>query len=92
MFGGVLDIEDRVVTSKRFITGREMDDAPAPCELEEAGLIGPASPFARQTLPSAYVHATAINNLLLRDSLSLPPRPIGRDVLHRPATRTLPAM
>ncbi|MGD9536610.1 MAG: CHASE2 domain-containing protein [Alphaproteobacteria bacterium] len=76
VFGGVLDIEDRVLTSKRFITGSETARGLEPCVPKEAAAPSPVSPIVRHTLPSAYVQATAINNLLLRDPLSVPARPI----------------
>lgn len=76
LFGSVLDVEDRKLTSKRFIAGRERENAPRRCALKEPPRLRDASPIARQTLPGVYVHATAVNNLLQGDSLSVPSRPI----------------
>ncbi len=73
LIGGALEVEDRKLTSKRFIAGRERENAPARCALKEPA-VSEGSPFLRQTLPSVYVQATAINDLLRGDSLSVPSR------------------
>jgi class 3 adenylate cyclase len=70
LFGTLLDIEDRKVTSKRFATGTETAQAPR-CVL-------PAAPegahFRRNSIPGVYLHATAVNNLIRRDALVEPGR------------------
>ena len=66
LFGTVLDVEDRKITSKRFATAPE---APAAirCTL-------PAPPsgrkFKREAIAGVYIHATAVNNLLRDDALT----------------------
>jgi len=60
LLGVWLDLEDRVLTSKRFATGSEQigrercAGAPPPAE----------SNFVRPSIPGVYVHATAVKNLL----------------------------
>jgi adenylate cyclase len=66
LFGTVLDIEDRKITSKRFATAPEAPAAvrcvlPAPAS-------GPK--FTREAIAGVYVHATAVDNLLRGDALS----------------------
>jgi adenylate cyclase len=68
LIGVVLDVEDRRITSKRFVTGPEGAGAQPRCATEPlAALQGP--PVVRDSLPGVFVHATAINNLLRRDPL-----------------------
>ncbi len=68
LVGAVLDVEDRKLTSKRFITEPEGQGLPARCvnpvmsELYIEGL-------RRDTIPAVYVHAHAINNLLRGEAL-----------------------
>ena len=66
MFGTVLDVEDRKITSKRFATAPE---APAPvrCVLP-APASGPK--FTREAIAGVFIHATAVNNLLRGDALT----------------------
>ncbi len=70
VFGTLLDIEDRRMTSKRFATGREQARAPR--------CAGPPPPDealpARRTIAGVYIHATAIDNLLRRDPAIEPGR------------------
>jgi class 3 adenylate cyclase/CHASE2 domain-containing sensor protein len=66
LLGAVLDIEDRKLTSKRFIA--------APDSTAYARCVYPPMPLARadivrDTIPGVYIHATAVNNLLRRDAL-----------------------
>jgi adenylate cyclase len=65
LFGVLLDLEDRSLTSKRFVTGLE-GTYPDRC-----GASAPSvrSAVVRDTIASVYIHATAINNLLRRDAL-----------------------
>ena len=65
LLGVWLDLEDRVLTSKRFATGNEQV-AGERC----AGAPPPAQPkFIRPSIPGVYVHATAVSNLLQRTGL-----------------------
>jgi adenylate cyclase len=70
IFGTLLDVEDRKITSKRFATGRERSGGPR-CAL-------PPPPttkrFPRSTIAGVYIHAAAVNNLIGRDTL----RELGR--------------
>lgn len=71
LFGTLLDVEDRKITSKRFATGRERSGAPR-CALP----MPPPSTihFPRSTIAGVYIHAAAVNNLIGRDTL----RELGR--------------
>ena len=68
MLGTVLDVEDRKLTSKRFITGAEGTDQSERCQhqpmknMYRAGLV-------RDSIPGVYIHATAVNNLIRGDAL-----------------------
>jgi adenylate cyclase len=66
LFGTVLDIEDRKITSKRFATAPESPSAvrcvlPAPAGGQR---------FTREAIAGVYIHATAVNNLLRGDALT----------------------
>jgi class 3 adenylate cyclase/CHASE2 domain-containing sensor protein len=68
LFGTVLDVEDRKLTSMRFITGPE-DERPAErctlpvmTELFKPGLV-------RDSIAGVFLHATGVNNLLRGDAL-----------------------
>lgn len=80
LFGSVLDVEDRKVTSARFIGGPQVG-APMPrCILKQADL-GQRQTIVRQTLPGVFVHATAINNLLRNETLVTPGRTLSALIL-----------
>jgi adenylate cyclase len=66
IFGTLLDSLDRKLTSKRFVTGPDRSGAPR-CAQTTAPV--PAAQFGRSTIAGVYIHATAVNNLLLRDAL-----------------------
>jgi len=70
LLGVWLDLEDRVLTSKRFAAGSDGVDGER--------CVGAASPpqasFARPSIPGVYVHATAVRNLLQHAAL----RDLGR--------------
>jgi adenylate cyclase len=70
LFGVVLELEDRKITSKRFATDPGRPDG-------ERCVLSPASrnDFTRQSIAGTYVHATAVNNLLRRDNLLEATRP-----------------
>jgi adenylate cyclase len=65
LLGVWLDLEDRVLTSKRFATGSEQVAG------ERCAGAPPAAPakFVRPSVPGVYVHATAVRNLLQRAAL-----------------------
>ncbi|TDQ77669.1 adenylate cyclase [Dongia mobilis] len=70
LFGGVLDIEDRRLTSGRFATLPEGQNLAAPCRV-------PTQPedfsgVARYDMPGILVHAAAIENLLGGSGLHVP--------------------
>ena len=60
LIGVLLDLEDRILTSKRFATGSE--------QLAGERCLGAPPPepqkFMRPTIPGVFVHATAVSNLL----------------------------
>ena len=66
LFGTLLDVEDRKVTSKRFAT--------APESARGARCVYPAKPreslLVSNTISGVYVHATAVSNLLRHDALT----------------------
>jgi len=65
LFGTVLDVEDRKITSKRYAT------APEGARAERCALATPAAgpAFTRNTISGVYVQATAVNNLIRGDAL-----------------------
>jgi adenylate cyclase len=66
IFGTLLDLEDRQLTSKRFATG--LDGARAPrCVLPPAPPA--AAQFKRSSIAGVYIHATAVRNLMARDAV-----------------------
>jgi adenylate cyclase len=66
LFGTVLDVEDRKITSKRFATAPE---APAAVRCVLPAPAG-GQRFTREVIAGVYVHATAVNNLLRGDALT----------------------
>ncbi len=69
LFGLVLDIEDRKLTSNRLINRPDFAGAPAAC----TGSFNGAQEFpARDKIAGVYIHATAVNNLLRGNALVLP--------------------
>jgi hypothetical protein len=73
LVGVVLDLEDRKLTSKRFITGGPGARSDR-CALPRLEGFGEGAITARDTIPGVYLHATAINNLIEGNAL----RPVGR--------------
>ena len=65
LFGTLLDIEDRKVTSKRFATGLEGARAPR-CVLPAKAS---APQFTRRSISGVYIHATGVNDLIRRDAV-----------------------
>ncbi len=70
LFGTVLDVEDRMLTSIRRIPTRFDPHVSARCALDPSGWARPK--FDRQSIPGVYIHAAMINNLLRRDALVEP--------------------
>jgi adenylate cyclase/guanylate cyclase len=73
IFGAVLDVEDRRLTSKRFATGIEGAHMPR-CA---AGSTPVAAGFRTSTIAGVYIHATAVNNLISRNEV-VEPGPLPR--------------
>lgn len=73
LLGVVLDVEDRKLTAKRFITAPEGDNIGARCVLPPPDELYRIA-HARDSIPGVYIHAAAINNLLRGDALRLPER------------------
>jgi class 3 adenylate cyclase len=71
LVGVVLDIEDRKITSKRFMTGPEGAGAAPRCALEARSELIKAD-FAREAIPGVYIHAAAIENFLRGGGLREP--------------------
>ena len=68
LIGSAVDVEDRQVTAKRFITGPEHPSAVARCVLPPMqGLF--RDDLVRDTIPGVYIEANAVNNLLRHDAL-----------------------
>jgi adenylate cyclase len=72
LLGAVLDVEDRKLTSKRFITEPEGVNRPERC-------VHPVMPglfradLRRDSIPGVFIHAAAVNNLARQDYLLTPP-------------------
>jgi class 3 adenylate cyclase len=73
ILGGVLDIEDRKLTSKRYVTGPEIARSTVRCKLPVMEDLYDER-VIRDSIPGVYVFATAVNNLLRKDALSELPR------------------
>jgi adenylate cyclase len=68
LIGSAVDIEDRQVTAKRFITRPEHTALAPRCALPPMpGLFRPD--LVRDTIPGVYIQASAVNNLLRQDAL-----------------------
>lgn len=65
LFGLVSNLDDRKVSSNRFVTHPDFHGAPAPCS--EGYKFAPAE--ARTPTPGVYLHATAINNIVRNNPL-----------------------
>jgi adenylate cyclase len=73
LFGTVLDVEDRRLTSKRFATGIEGARAP-PCATGSTPI---TASFSTRKIAGVYIHATAVNNLITRNAV-VEPGPLPR--------------
>jgi adenylate cyclase len=70
LIGGILDIEDRKLTSGRFATRPDGEDVAEPCRVPTDMTM--FSGNARDSIPGVLVHAVAIDNLLNESGLHLP--------------------
>lgn len=77
LLGGVLDLEDRKLTSKRLMTASGAGAPVAPCQGAAAV---PESAFRRDTIPGVYVLAAAVNDLLRQDFLRALPWTLARSL------------
>jgi adenylate cyclase len=73
LLGAVLDVEDRKLTSKRYVTGPESARSKVRCQLPVMADLYDDR-VIRDSIPGTYVFATAVNNLLRRDALRELPR------------------
>ena len=71
LFGAVLDAEDRLLTSKRFIAGPERDRPATRCVHPVMNDLHRRD-GRRQRIPGVIVQATAIDNLVRNDALVRP--------------------
>ncbi|MSP88019.1 MAG: adenylate/guanylate cyclase domain-containing protein [Alphaproteobacteria bacterium] len=69
LLGTVLDVEDRKLTSKRWITTPEGEGLSARCVHPVMSGLYRAG-FRRDAIPGVYIHAAGINNLLRGDGLA----------------------
>ena len=67
IFGTVLDVEDRHITSKRFATAAGAEGAQVPRCATPRVLAG--GKFVRDSISGVYGHATAVNNMIRREAL-----------------------
>ena len=67
LIGVVLDVEDRKLTSNRFITGTEGKNAERCILPKLKGLY--RKDLERDSIPGVYIHATAVNNMLNANAL-----------------------
>jgi adenylate cyclase len=76
LIGAVLDLEDRKITAKRWITGSPSVPT-SRCALPVMAGVGDGSTVKdREEIAGVYLHATAINNLLDRSALAHVSRPV----------------
>ncbi|PWC33322.1 adenylate/guanylate cyclase domain-containing protein [Azospirillum sp. TSO35-2] len=69
MVGTVLDVEDRKLSSNRWVTKPEGLNQPDRCALPVMGELYVAG-RTRDSVPGVYIHAAAISNLMNRDALA----------------------
>ena len=74
LIGSLLDVEDRKLTSKRFVTGAEVARTRTRCVLPVMEDLYDER-VIRDTIPGVYIFATAVNNLLRGDALEEPSKP-----------------
>jgi len=68
LIGAVLDVEDRHLSSMRFITGPEHPSAGERCVYPPMNALF-RSDLVRGTVPGVYILASAVNDLVRRDAL-----------------------
>ncbi|MFP5515282.1 MAG: adenylate/guanylate cyclase domain-containing protein [Alphaproteobacteria bacterium] len=76
MVGTVLDVEDRKLSSNRWVTKPEGLNLPERCALPVMSDLYVAG-RTRDSIPGVYIHAAAISNLMARDALSEVGKPAG---------------
>ncbi|CAO3438355.1 adenylate/guanylate cyclase domain-containing protein [Azospirillum doebereinerae] len=76
MVGTVLDVEDRKLSSNRWVTKPEGLNPPERCALPVMGDLYVAGQ-RRDSIPGVYIHATAISNLMTHDGLGETGRAAG---------------
>ncbi|MBP2302910.1 adenylate/guanylate cyclase domain-containing protein [Azospirillum picis] len=69
MVGTVLDVEDRKLSSNRWVTKPEGRNLPERCALPVMGELYVAG-RTRDSVPGVYIHAAAISNLMSHDALA----------------------
>ncbi|MFZ5677145.1 MAG: CHASE2 domain-containing protein [Pseudomonadota bacterium] len=79
LIGAVLDVEDRKLTSRRYITALEGPYATARCALPVPEGLYDATLYRRNT-PGVYIHAQAVNDLVRGDTPAVVSR-FGRSAL-----------
>lgn len=79
LIGAVLDVEDRKLTSRRYITGPEGPYATPRCALPLPDGLHDATLYRRNT-PGVYIHAQAVNDLVRGDTPAVVSR-IGRSAI-----------
>jgi adenylate cyclase len=76
LLGSAVDVEDRQVTAKRFITKPEHASVTPRCALPAMQDLFRAD-LTRDTIPGVYIGASAVNNLLRHDALRIPQSSMG---------------
>ncbi|QCG95341.1 adenylate/guanylate cyclase domain-containing protein [Azospirillum sp. TSA2s] len=74
MVGTVLDVEDRKLSSNRWVTKPEGMNLPERCALPVMSELYVAG-RTRDSIPGVYIHAAAISNLMVHDALAEAGRP-----------------
>lgn len=76
MVGTVLDVEDRKLSSNRWVTKPEGLNLPERCALPVMGDLY-VDGLRRDSIPGVYIHAAAISNMIAHDGLAETGRPAG---------------
>lgn len=79
LIGAVLDVEDRKLTSRRYIIGPEGPYATPRCALPVPDGLHDATLYRRNT-PGVYIHAQAVNDLVRADTPAVVSR-LGRSAI-----------
>lgn len=75
LLGVVLDVEDRKITSKRLTSPPEGPSTGPRCVYPQMTELFHENAARRDTVPGVFIHATAVNNLIERNPLTLLPAP-----------------